>query len=80
MGARALVLLSRIVEREAATGRTPAATDLDDDDLHQILDCPDIDGDSLAPARDVDDRAQALTTSTDTAPAATPEGTFSDHA
>lgn len=80
MGARALVLLSRIVEREAATGRTPATTDLDDDDLHQILDCPDIDGDSLAPARDVDDRAQALTTSTDTAPAATPEGTFSDHA
>lgn len=82
MGARALVLLSRIVEREAASGRVADANALDDADLHQILDCPDVDGESLAPARDVEDRAQALTTSvsTGTVPAATPEGTLSDHA
>ncbi|GEK85602.1 LacI family transcriptional regulator [Microbacterium aerolatum] len=50
MGARALVLLSRIVERERGGGRGPSATALDDADLHQILDCPEADGESLAPA------------------------------
>lgn len=53
MGARALVLLSRIVHQESQPTRrsvaqpVPAAQ-LTEDDYHQILDCPDIDGDTLA--------------------------------
>ncbi|HWK77803.1 LacI family DNA-binding transcriptional regulator [Microbacterium sp.] len=50
MGARALVLLSRIVDRENANGRAQNGQPLDDADLHQILPCPDADGDSFAPA------------------------------
>lgn len=42
MGARALVLLSRIVDGGSAP--------LDEDDHHQMLDCPDVDGESLAAA------------------------------
>jgi len=49
MGARALVLLSRIVDRENSNGRATGGQPLDDADLHQILPCPDIDGDSFAP-------------------------------
>lgn len=71
MGARALVLLSRIVDRESAGGREPSATALDDADLHQILDCPDVVGESLAPAR-----VPASADSTAPAPATTPEGTL----
>src|SRR5690606_41817400 len=55
MGARALVLLSRIVDQESRTARAPEgrmqnAPSLDEADYHQMLDCPDIDGASLAPA------------------------------
>jgi DNA-binding LacI/PurR family transcriptional regulator len=77
MGARALVLLSRIVERENNGGRRPSTTALDDADLHQILECPDVDGDSLAPASDSGERSPTLTASrsTPTASAAIPEGT-----
>lgn len=55
MGARALVLLSRIVDQESPTPRAPAGRmpnppHLDRHDYHQILPCPDVDGDSLAPA------------------------------
>jgi len=50
MGARALVLLSRIVDRDRDDARAPAAPPLDEADLHQILPCPDIDGDSCAAA------------------------------
>lgn len=55
MGARALVLLSRIVDQESRTPKLPRARMkntpvLDDADYHQMLDCPDIDGESLAPA------------------------------
>lgn len=74
MGARALVLLSRIVERERSGGREPSAAALDDADLHQLLDCPDVDGDSLAPLREEDPSALASRSIT------TPEGTIRDHA
>lgn len=54
MGARALVLLSRIIEEESAPaagrGRT-AAPPLDEADLHQLLDCLDVEGETLAPPR-----------------------------
>ncbi|MGO1853570.1 MAG: LacI family DNA-binding transcriptional regulator [Microbacteriaceae bacterium] len=57
MGARAVVLLSRIVDQESPTSRAPAGRmpnppALDDEDYHQILHCPDVEGDSLAPASD----------------------------
>lgn len=52
MGARALVLLSRIIDEDSApqSGRTRAAAlpRLDDADLHQLLDCADIEGETLA--------------------------------
>lgn len=56
MAARALVLLSRIVDRESAQPTDPPLTDTD---LHQILDCPDLVGESLAAARlsDTEDNA-----------------------
>lgn len=55
MGARAVVLLSRIIDQEAPgtrapVGRMPKAPALDDDDYHQLLHCPDVDGDTLAAA------------------------------
>lgn len=55
MGARALVLLSRIVDQESSTPRTPEGRmpnppALDDEDYRQILDCPDVDGESLTAA------------------------------
>lgn len=70
MGARALVLLSRIVDQEAETprvpeGRMPNAPALDEDDYYQMLDCTDVDGESLAAAP---------------ATADTSEGTIRDHA
>lgn len=70
MGARALVLLSRIVDQESPTtrspeGRMPNAPALDESDYHQMLDCPDIDGASLAAAP---------------ATAGNTEGTIRDHA
>ncbi|MFE6996784.1 LacI family DNA-binding transcriptional regulator [Microbacterium sp. NPDC057659] len=49
MGARALVLLSRIVEQEAkSASATRGPAPLDDDDYHQLLPCPDVDGASIA--------------------------------
>lgn len=51
MGARALVLLSRIVNEASGSRRDDARTRppaLDDEDLHQILVCPDIDGETIA--------------------------------
>lgn len=52
MGARALVLLSHLIASEPRRSRgadgPPAVADRFDD--HQLLNCPDIDGDSLAPA------------------------------
>lgn len=68
MGARALVLLSRIVEQESPTprapeGRMPNPPKLVDDDYHQMLACPDVDGETIA----------ALNTSDK-------EGTIRDHA
>lgn len=70
MGARALVLLSRIVDQESPATRSPEgrmhnAPALEEADYHQMLDCPDIDGGSLATAR--------IT-------ANTKEGTIRDHA
>ncbi|WP_437583244.1 LacI family DNA-binding transcriptional regulator [Paramicrobacterium sp. CJ85] len=70
MGARALVLLSRIVDQESAEtrapeGRMPNPPVLDEADFHQMLDCPDLDGETLAVA-------PATTT--------TPEGTIRDNA
>ena len=49
MGARAVVLLSRLVDSDspAARGATPGLTDAD---LHQMLECPDVDGETIAPA------------------------------
>lgn len=72
MGARALVLLSRIVEQESPgprspEGRMPGAPPLDEDDYHQLLHCPDVEGGSLAAAPAV-------------RPTPTPEGTIRDHA
>lgn len=53
MGARALVLLSRIIAEDsappAARGRAAATPPLEEADLHQLLDCTDIDGETLAP-------------------------------
>ncbi len=53
MGARALVLLSRLVAAEAGparAGRRPTrAAQVPDDDLHQLLDCLDVDGETCAP-------------------------------
>lgn len=53
MGARALVLLSRLVAAEAGSarpGRRPARPALvPDDELHQLLDCLDVDGETCAP-------------------------------
>lgn len=49
MGARALVLLSRIVDEESRPTSDPRDR-LDETDLHQMLPCPDVDGASLAPA------------------------------
>lgn len=70
MGARALVLLSRIVHQDATpakNARTHIDGDprLDDADYHQILHCPDIDGETLAPAP---------------SPTTPSEGTLHDHA
>ncbi|ALX65908.1 LacI family DNA-binding transcriptional regulator [Microbacterium sp. XT11] len=70
MGARALVLLSRIVEQESPAprspdGRMPHAPALQEDDYHQMLHCPDVDGETLAVAP---------------ATAGDPEGTIRDHA
>ena len=56
MGARALVLLSR--DRRPGVPCTPlarwpdaeCALALDDEDFHQMLDCPDVDGETLAVA------------------------------
>lgn len=52
MGARAVVLLSRIIDRDSSVAKTsnrmPDPAALDDD--HQLLDCPDVDGASLAAA------------------------------
>lgn len=75
MGARALVLLSRIVDQESPAPRTPDgrmrnAPPLDDADYHQMLDCPDVDGVSLAGA------PQPMNAPTSTGP----EGTIRDHA
>jgi DNA-binding LacI/PurR family transcriptional regulator len=55
MGARALVLLSRIVHQEASprrasSARASSASRPDDTDYHQLLDCPDVDGETIAPA------------------------------
>jgi DNA-binding LacI/PurR family transcriptional regulator len=55
MGARAVVLLSRIVDQESTAIRTtdhrrPHPPVLDDADYHQIVPCPDVEGESLAPA------------------------------
>lgn len=53
MGARALVLLSRIVNEASDTRRSdkrPQTPALDDEDLYQILECPDVGGETLAPA------------------------------
>jgi DNA-binding LacI/PurR family transcriptional regulator len=54
MGARALVLLSRIVDQETTARRRSASRGpealLDDGDYHQILPCPDVEGATLAPA------------------------------
>ncbi len=74
MGARALVLLSRIVDQESRTprasqGRMRGAPQLDEADYHQMLVCPDVDGASLAPSP-----------STDTTTPATPEGPLREHA
>lgn len=55
MGARAVVLLSRIIDAESPAARRPggrAAPPLTDADYHQMLDCPDVEGASLAPAWD----------------------------
>lgn len=57
MGARALGLLSRIVDQESPlsrplAGRTSTSPTLDEADYHQLLDCHDIDGKTLAPAAD----------------------------
>lgn len=49
MGARALVLLSRIVDEEKRPV-TSARDRLEGADLHQMLPCPDVEGASLAPA------------------------------
>lgn len=70
MGARALVLLSRIVDHESPStrppaGRMPNPPALDEADYHQTLDCPDIDGGSLAAAPTTPERT---------------EGTIRDHA
>ncbi|WP_050723916.1 LacI family DNA-binding transcriptional regulator [Microbacterium sp. GCS4] len=53
MGARALVLLSRIVHQDAeparrSSARSSTALQLTDADYHQLIDCPDVDGDTLA--------------------------------
>jgi len=48
MGARALVLLSRIVDRDTGGGRGAVRAPLDDADLHQMLPCPDTGGDTCA--------------------------------
>jgi DNA-binding LacI/PurR family transcriptional regulator len=55
MGARAVVLLSRIVDQESPAPRAPSGLmpnppALEDEDYHQILHCPDVEGESLAPA------------------------------
>lgn len=47
MGARALVLLSRIVDRESPAPRD-TGTGPDPSELRQLLDCPDVEGASLA--------------------------------
>lgn len=70
MGARAVVLLSRIIDQESPAtrppaGRMPDAPALEDADYHQILDCPDVDGGSLAEAPRAETDA---------------EGTIRDHA
>jgi DNA-binding LacI/PurR family transcriptional regulator len=49
MGARAVVLLSRIVEQESrAEGAPRREPVLDDADYHQLLPCPDVDGATIA--------------------------------
>ncbi|MBT2496836.1 LacI family DNA-binding transcriptional regulator [Microbacterium sp. ISL-59] len=51
MGARAVVLLSRIVEQESrAEGASRREPVLDDADYHQLLPCPDVDGATIAAA------------------------------
>ncbi|MFC4138272.1 MULTISPECIES: LacI family DNA-binding transcriptional regulator [unclassified Microbacterium] len=45
MGARAVLLLSRIIDQQAAS-----APPLNERDLHQLLDCADVEGATLAPA------------------------------
>lgn len=54
MGARAVVLLSRIVDSDSPAARGAGggegASRLTDADLHQMLDCPDVDGETIAAA------------------------------
>ncbi|MFH8251726.1 LacI family DNA-binding transcriptional regulator [Microbacterium sp. B2969] len=50
MGARALVLLSRLVEESRPRQGAPREQ-VPPDDLHQLLDCPDFEGQTLAPPR-----------------------------
>jgi DNA-binding LacI/PurR family transcriptional regulator len=51
MGARALHLLSRLVAADAgrSTGRGERAPRVAEDDLHQMLDCAEVEGATLAP-------------------------------
>ncbi len=64
MGARALVLLSRIVHQDAvparrgARGRAEAR--LDDVDYRQILPCPDVEGETLSTAPTVSSKGTTL--------------------
>lgn len=49
MGARAVLLLSRIIAEDRAP-KGAAVARVTDADLHQLLECPDIDGETLAAA------------------------------
>ncbi|MGO1288542.1 MAG: substrate-binding domain-containing protein, partial [Cellulosimicrobium funkei] len=52
MGARALVLLSRLVAAESGSGRSDRrasrAVAVPEDELHQLLECVDVDGETVA--------------------------------